>query len=199
MSTPETAIATRTPRDIVEEVMALLRQSGTEGYFGEAINKLAHAEQCAAQAARAGADEELILAALLHDIGHLLDTPGTQRDPRVGVINHDEIGEQWLRERGFSARVAALVGGHVDAKRYLTAVNPQYRARLSSASVETLALQGGPMDDTAAAEFAAVPELRDILRLRSWDEMAKDPAWQGPDLESYREMMIRHLTAQRPQ
>ncbi len=189
----------RTADQIVDEVMALLRQSGSEGYFGEAVNKLAHAEQCADQAAKAGADDELILAALLHDIGHLLDTPDTRRDDRVGVINHDEIGEQWLLERGFSRRLAALVGGHVDAKRYLTAVNPQYRQRLSPASVETLALQGGPMDEAAAAEFAAMPELRDILRLRSWDEMAKDPAWQGPDLESYRGLMLRHLAAQRPQ
>lgn len=181
---------------VIEEVFALLQRSGGEEYFGEAVSKLQHAEQCAYHAGQAGADEDLVLASLLHDIGHLIEMEGALRDDRVGVINHDEIGEQWLRSRGFSNRVAALVGGHVDAKRYLTAVNPHYFGRLSPASIETLALQGGPMDAASAAAFAEVPELRDILRLRSWDEMAKDPAWDGPRLHSYRDMLARHLQAQ---
>lgn len=184
------------PDEVIDQVFALLQRSGGEEYFGEAVSKLQHAEQCAYQAQQAGGDEELVLASLLHDIGHLLDVEGTIRDERVGVINHDEIGQQWLETHGFSKRVAALVGGHVDAKRYLTAVNPNYLARLSPASIETLRLQGGPMDPATAAQFAEVPELRDILRLRSWDEMAKDPEWQGPGLESYRDMLARHLTAQ---
>ncbi len=186
----------QTISDVIDEVFALLQHSGGEEYFGEAISKLQHAEQCAYQAQQAGGDEELILASLLHDIGHLLDVEGTIRDERVGVVNHDEIGQQWLEAHGFSKRLAALVGGHVDAKRYLTAVNPNYLARLSPASIETLRLQGGPMDAATAAQFAEVPELRDILRLRSWDEMAKDPEWQGPNLESYRDMLTRHLAAQ---
>lgn len=184
------------PEAVVEEVMALLGESGGEQYFGEAVTKLAHAEQCAWHAREAGADEELVLAALLHDIGHLLETPAAMRDERVGVINHDEIGAQWLLERGFSRRVAALVGAHVDAKRYLTAVNEHYRERLSPASQETLALQGGPMDTVAATKFAEDADLRDKLRLRTWDELAKDPAWQGPGIESYREMLVRHLQNQ---
>ena len=183
-------------QQVIDQVFALLQRSGGEEYFGEAVTKLQHAEQCAWHAQNAGADDELILASLLHDIGHLLDVEGTVRDERVGVVNHDEIGQQWLESQGFSKRLAALVGGHVDAKRYLTAVNPAYLARLSPASVETLRLQGGPMDAATAAQFAAVPELRDILRLRSWDEMAKDPDWRGPGLESYRDMLVRHLATQ---
>jgi predicted HD phosphohydrolase len=109
-------------------------------------------------------------------------------------VNHDEIGERWLFERGFSDRVAALVGGHVDAKRYLVATNAQYSQRLSPASQETLRLQGGPMDAAGAEQFAAGPYHRDKLRLRSWDEAAKDPAWTGPGIDSYRDMMLRHLT-----
>ncbi len=190
---PATSLSTD---QVIDEIFNLLQRSGGEEYFGEAVSKLQHAEQCAYQAQKAGGDEELILASLLHDIGHLLDVEGTIRDERVGVVNHDEIGQQWLEAHGFSKRLAALVGGHVDAKRYLTAVNPNYFARLSPASVETLRLQGGPMDAETAAHFAAVPELRDILRLRSWDEMAKDPDWQGPGLESYRDMLARHLMAQ---
>jgi len=186
----------RNARATVDEVIGLLRQSGGEQYFGEAVSKLAHAEQCAWHAQQANADEELVLAALLHDIGHLLETPAALRSERVGVINHDEIGEQWLREQGFSQRLAALVGAHVDAKRYLTAVHESYRDRLSPASQETLALQGGPMSADDAKAFAGDAGLRDKLRLRSWDELAKDPAWQGPGLDSYRDMLLRHLTNQ---
>jgi 2-amino-1-hydroxyethylphosphonate dioxygenase (glycine-forming) len=181
---------------VVNEVVALLQHSGGDQYFGEAVTKLQHAEQCAWHAQQAGADEELILASLLHDVGHLIDTSLTIRDERVGVVNHDDVGRQWLLERGFSQRLATLVGGHVDAKRYLTATNPSYLERLTPASQETLRLQGGPMDESSAEAFAREPELRDMLRLRSWDEMAKDPKWQGPSLASYREMLVRHLSRQ---
>jgi phosphonate degradation associated HDIG domain protein len=183
---------------VVDEVISLLRDSGGEQYFGEPVSKLEHAEQCAWHAQQAGADEELILASLLHDVGHLIDTESAVRDERVGVVNHDDVGRQWLLERGFSERLATLVGGHVDAKRYLTATNASYMERLTPASQETLRLQGGPMDESTAETFACAPELRDMLRLRSWDEMAKDPQWRGPGLESYREMLGRHLSRQRP-
>jgi phosphonate degradation associated HDIG domain protein len=182
---------------IAAEVLELLAGTGGEQYFGEAVTKLEHAVQCAWHARQAGACEELILAALLHDIGHVLDDEDTIRDERVGVVNHDETGRRWLRERGFSERLATLVGGHVDAKRYQTAVNGSYLARLSSASVETLRLQGGPMEADEALIFAAHPWHRDMLRLRSWDEMAKDPAWRGPGVEEYREMLVRHLENER--
>ncbi len=180
---------------IADEVIALLANSGGEQYFGEAVTKRQHAEQCAWWALQADADEELILAALLHDIGHLLEDEAAIRDEQVGVINHDELGAKWLLDRGFSPRLAALVGGHVDAKRYLTATQPGYYDKLSVASRETLRLQGGPMPPEEAAHFGAAAELKDILRLRTWDELAKDPTWQGPSLESYRPLLIRHLAA----
>jgi phosphonate degradation associated HDIG domain protein len=187
-----------TPEQVVDEVIALLTRSGGEQYFGESVTKLAHAEQCAWWAAQAGADEELVLAALLHDIGHLLDTADTMRDERFGVVNHDETGANWLAECGFSPRLTALVGGHVDAKRYLTATNEEYWSRLSPASRETLRLQGGPMTASDAHQFASDPDLRDKLRLRSWDEAAKDPLWTGPGVDSYRALLLRHLTDRQP-
>jgi phosphonate degradation associated HDIG domain protein len=177
--------------------MLLLGDCAGEQYFGELVTKLAHAEQCAWHAQQAGADEELILACLLHDIGHQLDSEDAQRNDRVGVINHDEVGRRWLLERGFSQRLADLVGGHVDAKRYLTATNESYMAKLTPASQETLSLQGGPMDEAAAEEFAQEPELRDMLRLRAWDEMAKDPNRTVTPLAEYREMLLRHLRRSR--
>lgn len=181
------------PRDVTNEILDLMTRSGGEQYFGEAVSKLEHAEQCAWQAREAGADEELVLAALLHDIGHLIESELAQRDPRVGVINHDDLGAAWLLERGFSRRFARLVGGHVDAKRYLTSTNPAYLQRLSPASQDTLRLQGGPMSAQEADAFSTDPDLRDILRLRMWDEMAKDPAWRGPGIETYREALTRYL------
>lgn len=187
-----------TPLDVTNEILDLMMRTGGEQYFGEAVSKLQHAEQCAWQAREAGADEELVLAALLHDIGHLIESVFAQRDQRVGVVNHDELGAAWLLERGFSHRFARLVGGHVDAKRYLTATNPAYLDRLSPASQETLRLQGGPMNLEEANAFSTDPELRDILRLRTWDEMAKDPDWRGPGIETYREPLIRYLEGLRP-
>jgi len=179
--------------DVADGLIALLAGSRDQEYFGEPVSQLHHAEQCAHLARSAGADEELILAALLHDIGHLIDPPGSVRDARVGVVNHDATGEAWLLGLGFSARVASLVGGHVDAKRYLVAVNPAYGARLSEASTETLRLQGGAMTAEEAKRFSEGERLRDVLRLRSWDEQAKDPGWTGDGVESYRAMMVRHV------
>jgi phosphonate degradation associated HDIG domain protein len=183
-----------TPEAIAEEVLDLLARRGGGEYFGEAVTKLEHALQCAWRASAAAADEELVLAALLHDIGHLLETEDAIRDPRVGVVNHDALGAAWLASRGFSPRVARLVGGHVEAKRYLTAAEPGYADRLSPASRETLALQGGPMDAASAAAFAAQEHARDLLRLRVWDELAKDPEWRGPGLEAYQRLLVRHLS-----
>jgi 2-amino-1-hydroxyethylphosphonate dioxygenase (glycine-forming) len=181
---------------VVDEIISLLQNSGGEQYFGEPVTKLEHAEQCAWLAHQAGADEELILASLLHDVGHLIETESAILDESVGVVNHDAVGRQWLLDRGFSARLATLVGGHVDAKRYLTATNASYIARLTPASRQTLRLQGGPMDKSAAEAFAREPELHDMLKLRSWDEMAKQTQWEGPGVETYREMLGRHLSRQ---
>ena len=183
--------------DAVSQIVALMERNGDGDYFGEPVTQLQHALQCAQCARDAGADEEMILAALLHDVGHLLDDERAQRSGEVGVVNHDEIGGDYLRSLGFSERIAALVEGHVDAKRYLTATNPQYFERLSDASRLTLALQGGPMTPEEASAWGASEFLRDRLRLRTWDELAKDPAREVPGLEAYVDLIRRHLTTVR--
>jgi phosphonate degradation associated HDIG domain protein len=176
-------------RDTIEEILDLLQNSASSGYFGEAVTQLEHALQCADLARRAGADSEMVIAALLHDVGHLLDG---DRHEEIGTIAHDDLGAAWLRQRGFSNRVVELVGGHVAAKRYLTAKNPEYAARLSAASVQTLQLQGGPMTPEEAAAFEGDPLFSDKLRLRSWDEQAKTPGAATSALESFRELLLRH-------
>jgi putative nucleotidyltransferase with HDIG domain len=122
---------------IAEEVLLLYERYGDASYDGEPVTQSGHMTQCAGQAMAAGAGEELVLCAFLHDIGHLLQ--GSGRMDGFGVIDHEGLGASWLRERGFSSKVCAVVGGHVAAKRYLVATDPGYAQRLSEASRQTLA------------------------------------------------------------
>ncbi|BDC49835.1 phosphodiesterase [Bryobacterales bacterium F-183] len=174
----------------VAAVEALFDAGGSDAYFGERVTQLQHALQAAQCAQRAQADDELVLAALLHDVGHLLGSENIHAE--IGVIDHDKSCVDWLQQHGFSPRVVALVSGHVDAKRYLVATNPDYYQRLSDASRQTLALQGGAMSDQEVAEFESNPHYRDLLRLRSWDEQAKDPEALTQDLWHYRALIARH-------
>jgi 2-amino-1-hydroxyethylphosphonate dioxygenase (glycine-forming) len=171
----------------VNDLMSLLE--GAQGeYFGEPVTQLDHALQCAQLARDAEADDETVLAALLHDIGHLIAEGGA-----TGAPDHDQAGAGYLRQLGFSDRVVELIAGHVQAKRYLTAMNPDYHARLSEASKQTLALQGGPMSQAEAQAFERDSMFVDKLRLRAWDEKAKAPNWAGDGLAGYRVLIERHL------
>jgi phosphonate degradation associated HDIG domain protein len=178
----------------VDETMLLLAGSASEAYYGEPVTQLEHALQTAELARTAGADDETILAALLHDIGHVLERGHLHQD--LGVIDHDQQGAAWLRERGFSERLVQLVGAHVAAKRYLVAANASYAGRLSGSSVRTLELQGGPTTPEEVAAFEQDPLMREKLRMRSWDEQAKVPDVAVAPLESYRELIERHLAQQ---
>ena len=175
---------------VVDEIYELYAEKGSGAYFGERVTQLQHALQSAYWAKQANACDELVLAALLHDIGHLL---GGGVHDAIGVIDHDKSAIEWLRSRGFSERLIALVSGHVAAKRYLTATNPAYRDRLSEASKKTLVLQGGAMSGEEVAEFAKSPWLDEMLVVRSWDERAKDPDAVVPGFEEYREMLAAHV------
>jgi putative nucleotidyltransferase with HDIG domain len=177
----------------VDALLALLARMGGADYIGESLSQLDHALQCAALARRTG-DSELILAALLHDLGHAMD--GEQlRGPNgeaLGVADHQTVGAEALRALGFGERVAGLVARHVDAKRYLV-LRSGYLDKLSPASRHTLELQGGPMSDEELQEFEADPLHEPALRLRAYDEAAKDPEAQVPSLDAYRSMMIEDL------
>lgn len=166
-----------------DEIVELLRGGAGEVYYGEPVTQLQHALQSAQLARDAGAGDDIVVAALLHDVGHLLGEG--QIHEQLGVIDHDRAGADFLRTRGFPETIASLVEGHVSAKRYLVATNPSYAARLSLASVETLKLQGGPMSSDEAAAFELDPLFREKLRMRSWDEQAKDPSAAVTPLEDY--------------
>ena len=164
---------TATTQQPVQIIADLFASEGAADYLGEAVTQAAHMLQAAALAERAGAAPALIAAALLHDVGHFTGTV-TGRDLMTGTDNrHSEQGATWLAQ-WFGAEVTEPVRLHVDAKRYLCAVEPGYLSKLSPASVYTLGVQGGPMPEAAADEFAARPFAADACQVRRWDDAAKD-------------------------
>jgi 2-amino-1-hydroxyethylphosphonate dioxygenase (glycine-forming) len=183
----------------VDELLNALAASEQMAYFGEPVSQLQHALQAAEFALDARSDDEMVVAALLHDIGHIIASDSAHRHEQVGVIDHDAQGEAYLRQLGFSERVIALVGGHVNAKRYLVATNPAYSKALSPASTTTLSLQGGPMSSEEIAAFSANPWFREMIQLRGWDERAKEPGRTVEPLERYRSVLIEVLDNARAQ
>ena len=171
-----------------EEVLVMMHKRGGEAYFGEPVSQLEHALQAAWFAQQAAARPALVAAALLHDVGHLLhDLPEDVADRGVDA-RHEEAGYNWLLAR-FGPGVAEPVRYHVTAKRYLCAVDPGYFARLSPASVQSLALQGGPLTEGLARKFENLPWYREALQLRRWDDAAKQPGLAVPALEEYRGLL----------
>jgi predicted HD phosphohydrolase len=110
-----------------------------------------------------------------------------------GIADHENLGGRWLREVGVSAKVSTLVARHVDAKRYLCCVNPEYHAQLSEASKTTLGYQGGPMTPDEAAAFERDELFKIIIAMRRWDEAAKVPNKQVPTLDAYRYILEENI------
>ena len=170
---------------ITDEIIAMFAARGGSGYYGEPVTLLEHGLQAAHFARLAGAPPALVAAALLHDIGHLLaDAPEDIADWHADA-RHEDVGAHWLAQH-FGPAVSEPVRLHVAAKRYLCATVPSYFARLSPASVITLRLQGGPMDEAQQQAFRSEPHQREALQLRAWDEASKVPALATAGLEHYR-------------
>jgi gamma-butyrobetaine dioxygenase len=177
--------------DALQIIAGLFASEGAADYLGEAVTQAAHMLQAAVQAERAGAAPSLIAAAMLHDVGHFTGTL-TGRDLMAGHDNrHGDQGARWLAQ-WFGAEVTEPVRLHVDAKRYLCAVEPGYEATLSAASVYTLGVQGGPMRPDEIAAFEANPFARDACQVRRWDDLAKDPHASVPSFEHF-EPVLRAL------
>jgi [1-hydroxy-2-(trimethylamino)ethyl]phosphonate dioxygenase len=170
---------------IVDEIIDLFHQRGDAAYHGEAVSQTEHALQSAALAERQGAADNLVIAALLHDVGHLLG--GQDEDLAVKGVDgqHEAAAYAWL-SKYFGPEVTEPVRLHVAAKRYLCAKNGTYLQGLSPASQLSLELQGGPMTPLERAQFETNPHYRDALRLRYWDDTAKIPKLEVPGLEHYR-------------
>jgi len=177
---------------MTDDILELLLAGGAAAYFGEPVSQLEHALQAAAAADDAGAPDALVVAALLHDIGHLVHgLPEDVADHGVDA-RHEEIGEHWLSER-FSRVVTEPIRLHVAAKRYLCAMEPEYIASLSDASMASLALQGGPMSPDEVRVFEQSPFARDAVALRRWDDAAKIPGLDVPGLDHYAARISRLL------
>jgi len=169
---------------LAAEVLAIYGGRGAESYFGESVTVSEHALQTAHFARLGGAPPALVVASLLHDIGHLIDPAPEQIEDWMSDACHEVGGAQWLAER-FEPAVSEPVRLHVAAKRYLCAGDASYLRRLSPASLRTLQLQGGAMTSAEITRFEAEPYHREAVRLRCYDDRAKIAGLSTPDLESY--------------
>ncbi len=173
---------------VADEVIGIFSGKGKSSYFGEPVSQLEHALQAAHFARQDQAPDHLIVAALLHDIGHLVEeVPEDIADLFIDA-RHEEIGESWLARR-FGRDVCEPVHLHVAAKRYLCATDPAYFSRLSAASVQSLHLQSGPMRAEEVAAFEGNSYFREAVRLRLWDDEAKVPGLITAELPSYRHLI----------
>jgi len=166
------------------EILALYGARGAAAYFGERVSMLEHALQAAHFARAEAAPEALVLAALLHDVGHLIEPVADALEEWTSDARHEELGARWLAKH-FDVTVYEPVRLHVPAKRYLCATDAGYLARLSAASVHTLTLQGGPMALREVALFEAAPFYREAVRVRRWDDQGKVMGLQTLALHDY--------------
>ncbi len=180
---------------IVRRLLAPLRVRGSSNYGGEAVTQAEHALQTAMLAQRSGAGEELVTAALLHDVGHLLhDLPDHAPDDGIDD-RHEAAAVPWLSAH-FGPGVVEPVRLHVEAKRYLVATDAGYRDRLSGPSLASLELQGGAMDAGEVAAFEASPHAEAAVALRRWDDEAKVPGLATPTLDDFEPAVRSSLVEQ---
>jgi phosphonate degradation associated HDIG domain protein len=177
------------------EICQLFDSQGDSEYYGENVSQYEHAAQAAILAQRQGYDEEVQIAAFLHDIGHLFPAHTEEELMEVyGRKDHESVAADWLRERGFSEKIAVLVENHVNAKRYLTFIDEDYFVALSEASKQTLIFQGGRMTEKEAREFEQNPYHELIIKMRRWDEAAKVEAMKLPTLDHFLNIIDIYLT-----
>ena len=178
--------------NIVDEVCDLFATKGHAAYVGEPVSQLEHALQSAYHAERENAADTLVVAALLHDIGHLVHKLPEDAANHGIDTRHEQMGHAWLN-RYCGAEVTEPIRLHVPAKRYLCATDANYQAQLSPASMQSLALQGGPFSPDEIAEFERNPHFQAAVDLRRWDDLAKVPGLDVPPLDYYRPRLQRVL------
>lgn len=173
----------------IDDIFALFARFGSSGY-GENLSLESHMLQTAAHARSLGAAEPVVAAALLHDIGYFLH-PGSETSIEDGRdIEHESLGAAWLSQM-FGADVTAPIALHVEAKRYLCAVEPDYFETLSDASRASLMLQGGAMSENEAAAFRQHPAFEQAILLRRADDLGKDLSAEPQPLEHYRALLTK--------
>lgn len=179
-----------TKYNIVAFIADIFARRGAEAYLGEPVTISAHMYQSAQLAEEAGASEEMIVAALLHDIGHFTNEfPDNAAE--LGIDSHHDRAGAAIVAPYFPKIVTDCVRHHVSAKRYLCAIDQGYFDNLSEASVLSLKLQGGPMTEKAAAKFAEIADADAIVQIRKWDDEAKIPGKKTKDFAHYAPMLER--------
>lgn len=178
----------RSTEAFVDSIFALFDRLGGH-HYGEAVTQLDHALQTAHHARSVGEPDALVAAALLHDVGHLLQKQGEDAADRGVDAFHERIGAAWLAQ-GFGPEVTDPIRLHVDAKRYLATRAPGYLQALSPASLQSLGLQGGPMSEAEADVFETVPAFDPAVRLRRYDELGKVEGVTIAPLTDYRDLLL---------
>jgi predicted HD phosphohydrolase len=172
-----------TPFDVADQLIALVEEMAELPYGGELIDQRAHALQCALLAE--GGSDELVAAALLHDVGY--SRPVREQFPK---LPHEESAARFLRPL-LGDVVAGLVAAHVSAKRYLVRVDAGYLALLSAASISSLRAQGGPASDEEVGRWESLPWWPDAVSLRKFDDEAKVVGAPTPTVAAYRPVLVR--------
>lgn len=190
-STPWRRIATR--KQVVDVIVGLYDEAGQRSY-DESVTQTTHAVQAATHAERSGARDPLIVAALLHDIGHLLE-PDNYEIRQARDLHHEHLGSRFLAN-WFPRDVTEPIRHHVTAKRYLCAVDDEYYNTLSPASQRSLDLQGGTFTSDEAAHYESIDCFSDAVLLRRWDDLAKDPHQPHDSIDRYRDLLLRMTAAQ---
>ncbi len=180
--------------DFADQIMEIYASRGDD-HYGEDVSQREHAEQCAHHARAEGGSDELVIAALLHDIGHLLHKFGEDAADRGIDTKHERIGSGFLA-RHLPPEVTEPIALHVRAKRYLATTNPAYLECLSGASLQSFMLQGGLMSEDEVTAFLAEPHQEGALKLRAYDELGKVVGLEIAGFASYLPL-IRELSATR--
>jgi len=184
------AMDTLSRETIVDLLGSIFDRRGNEEYLGEPVSMGEHMLQGATIAQQNGQPDEIIVGALLHDIGHFTSEFGTFTMDDTHDRHHEDAGAEVL-ERFFPSVITDCVRYHVAAKRYLCATRPEYLRRLSEASIHSLALQGGPMNPQEVAEFAQTPNLDQIIAVRYLDDAGKRADMITPDFWHFAPMVQR--------
>lgn len=181
--------------NIVEFIADIFERRGAESYLGEKVSMSEHMLQGAVLAEAEGAPEELVAAALLHDIGHYTSEFGPMSLGDARDNYHEESGAMVLAPF-FPPVITECVRLHVPAKRYLCAADKAYYDRLSEASKHTLMLQGGAMSAEEVAEFERNPFHKEAVRVRIWDDEGKKPGVRTPEFRHYVPLLERVVARQ---